>query len=287
MLDLTLTKGLILIGTGLVAGIGGGMLGIGGSVIFIPVLGTVFPKVPYGVFAAAALICNVFVGAGGAVGHYRNRRVIPKVVRMIIPLGIVAAVVGVLMANTLEDKGLDEALWVIFGVVVCYMACNNVRKLFHRGEPAALDAADTLDPKKVSLPRVSAVALPTGFLAGMLGIGGGTYSVPSQQLILDMPQKNAIANSSATMIVFCAIAAVVKNVTLPLPGELSHWDPPLLAAVLVPSALFGAFIGGHLTHKLPDRLVRGLFVCFLGWTAYKCFFVKVNLPEMIGGWMGG
>ncbi|MBN2583023.1 MAG: sulfite exporter TauE/SafE family protein [Planctomycetes bacterium] len=287
MLELTTARIVALVITGLVAGIGGGMLGIGGSVIFLPVLGSVFPDVSYNVFAAAALICNVFVGLGGAVGHYRNRRVIVKVVKMVIPLGILAAIAGVLAANTLGQYDLDKVLWVVFGTVVCFMVYNNVRKLFRKGQPAALDAADSLESLRMSLPRVSAVAVPTGFLAGMLGIGGGTYSVPSQQMILDMPQKNAIANSSATMVIFCAIAAVVKNITVPLPEGMSHWDPIKLAALLIPSAIVGAFIGGHLTHKLPDRLVRALFIGFLAWTAYKCFFVKVNLPQIVSGWIGG
>jgi len=286
MLEFTAGRVAVLIVTGLVAGIGGGMLGIGGSVIFLPILGRVFPDASYNVFAAAALICNVFGGMGGAIGHYRNRRVIVSVVKRIIPLGIVAAIAGVLAANTLGRHGLDKVLWGVFGAVVCFMVYNNVRKLFGRGHPAALDAGDDLASLRVTLPRVSAVAVPTGFLAGMLGIGGGTYSVPGQQIFLDMPQKNAIANSAATMVVFCSIAAVVKNLTVSLPDGMTHWAPIHLAALLVPSALVGAYIGGHLTHKLPDRLVRALFTAFLAWTAYECVFSKSGLSTMVAAWFG-
>lgn len=284
-MELTLAKAVILAAVGLVAGTAGGMLGIGGSVVFIPALAQIFPETGYGVFAAAALVCNVFVGAGGAVGHWRNRRVIPRVVRLIIPLGVAGAVVGVLVANFLERR-FDQALWLIFGVVVCYMLYNNVRRLFARSQAAALASGDALDPRKVNVARVSAVALPTGLLSGMLGIGGGVYSVPSQQIFLAMPQKNAIANSSSTMIVFCAIAAVVKNLTVPLPEGYTHWDPLMLAGVLIPFAIFGAFLGGHLTHKLPDRLVRALFVAFLVWTLYKCFFVNGDLPGLLSRFGG-
>ena len=285
-MELDLAKGAILVLVGLVAGTTGGLLGIGGSVIFIPAMDQLLAGGSEGLYvlwAATALICNVFVGAGAAVGHYRNRRVIPKVVKMIVPLGVAAAVVGVLAANFLDAK----VLWLVFGAVVCYMIHNNLRKLLGKVEPAALSAGAELDPRKVNVPRASAVALPTGFLAGMLGIGGGIYSVPSQQIFLHMPQKNAIANSSATMIVFCAIAAVVRNVTMTLPEGFTHWDPVRLAALLVPSAIIGAYVGGHLTHKLPDRLVRSLFVGFLLWTAYKCLFVNAGVAQLVDGWFGG
>jgi len=283
-LDYTLARCATLVGIGLVAGSAGGLLGIGGSVILIPALAQVFPDVEYGLFAATALICNVFVGAGGAVGHWRNRRVIPKVVWMIIPMGVAAAVAGVFAANALE-RGYTRVLWLVFGLVVCYIVYNNILRLFRTGGAQALTTGDRLDPAKVHLAGASAVALPTGFLSGMLGIGGGVYSVPSQQIFLHMPQKNAIANSSATMIVFCAIAAVVKNVTVNVPAGFTHWDPLRLAALIIPSAAFGAFLGGHLTHKLPDRLVRGIFIAFLVWTLHKCFLVKGDLPGLIQGWL--
>jgi uncharacterized membrane protein YfcA len=286
MLDFTATTVVILIVTGLIAGMGGGMLGIGGSVIFLPILGRVFPDTSYNIFAAAALICNVFVGLGGAVGHYRNRRVIARVVKLILPLGVLGAVAGVLAANTLGHHGLDKVLWGIFGIVVCFMVYDNARRLLGRSHPPALAAGDDLSSLRITVPRVSAVALPTGFLAGMLGIGGGTYSVPGQQMFLAVPQKNAIANSSATMVVFCAIAAVVKNFTVSLPEGMSHWAPITLAALLVPSAMVGAFLGGHLTHKLPDRLVRALFTAFLAWTAYECLFSKSGLSQAVAAWLG-
>jgi uncharacterized membrane protein YfcA len=272
----------VLAAVGLVAGALGGMLGIGGSVIFIPAMGELLGRGRNDLFlvwAATALICNVFVGGGAALGHYRNRRVIPRVVKMIIPLGVAGAVVGVLAANVIPPR----YLWLIFGVVVGYMIYRQVGKLFSKSEPDALRHGDSLEGIHTSWPRVSLVAGPTGFLAGMLGVGGGIYSVPSQQLILDMPQKNAIANSSTTMVVFCAIAAVVRNLTLVPPEGITRLDPLILAAVLVPTALVGGFFGGHITHKLPDRLVRAIFVGFLLWTAYKCFIPKGRILEFFSG----
>ena len=269
---------------GLVAGVAGGMLGIGGSIVFIPALGLLFPGVGYGLYSATALICNVFVGLGAAIGHWRHRRVIPQVVRLIVPLGVVAALGGVFAANCLERYGLDKVLWGVFGLVVCQMILDNVRKMFQRAPPV-LTTGDAVDGRRVNLVRALPAALPAGLLAGLLGIGGGAYSVPSQQMFLDMPQKNAIANSSVTMVVFCAIAAVVKNAT-GLPAGVSHWEPVALAGWLVPSAILGALVGSRLTHALPERLVRGLFLAFLGWTAYQCFFEKVKVAELLGGWLG-
>jgi len=284
--DFTPGKTVVLLAVGLLAGVVGGMLGVGGSIVFIPALGQLFPEVGYGVYAAAALVCNVFVGLGSVVGHWRQRRIIAQVVKLILPLGAAAAVLGVLAANALERLKLDKLLWAVFGAVIAYMLYDNMRRLFERRERAAMSADAELDPRKVNLLRAVPVAVPTGFLGGLLGIGGGVFSVPSQELFLHMPQKNAIANSSTTIVVFSAIAALVKNLTVALPAGLSHWHPLLLAGVLVPPAVVGALIGSRLTHALPDRLVRGLFAAFLAWTVYQCFFQKVNLPELLRGGLG-
>lgn len=272
----------ILVAVGLVGGLLGGLLGIGGSIVFIPAMGQLLGsgrKDMFVVWSAVALICNVFVGAGGAFGHWRNRRIIPQVVKRIVPLGTAAAIVGVLAANVLDGR----VLWLIFGAVVCYMAYISVLKLFHKSESAAIRSGDDLGSINITWPRVSAVAAPAGFLAGIIGIGGGIFSVPSQQMLMHMPQKNAIANSSITMIVFCSIAAIMRNLS-PLPAGVTHADPLKLAAILVPPALVGAFLGGHLTHRLPDRLVRALFIGFLVWTAYKSFVKEADIPGLLRDW---
>lgn len=285
-MELDVLSIVLLAAVGFVGGMVGGLLGIGGSVIFIPAMDALLSGGRadlYVVWAGAALVCNVGVGAGGALGHWRSRRIIPGVVRLLIPLGIAAAIVGVLAANTVPPR----ALWIAFGAVCVAVFYRNVRKLLSRQETAALDASAELDRSRVNLPRASAVALPTGFLAGMLGIGGGIYNVPSQQIFLGMPQKNAIANSSASMVAFCTIAAIVRNSTLPPIDGVAWHAPLLLAAVLVPTAVVGAMAGGHLTHRLPDRLVRLVFTGFIGWTIWKCFVGKGDLPGLVADWLGG
>lgn len=262
---------------GLIGGGLGGLLGIGGSIIFIPLMDQIFhgrlsaQGGAYNLWAATALLSNVFVGGGAAVSHWRNRRILPRAVKMIVPLGIAGAIVGVAVRVQLPP----EALWVVFGVVAIYMAIRNLQRLWKRQETKAIDSDRSCDLPKLTWLRMTPVASITGFLSGILGIGGGVFSVPAQQLFIDIPQKNAIANSAATMPVFCAIAAIMSLAALP--EELSWVTAITLAGVLVPSALIGAFVGGHLTHRAPDVPIRMAFVALLLWTAYKGLLLKTGL----------
>ncbi len=276
MVELTTIDVIMLLIVGLVGGGFGGLLGIGGSIIFIPMLDQIFAgrlsQTPgiYNLWAATALVCNVFVGGGAAVSHWRNKRIIKRAVLMIVPLGVAGALIGVGARLAVSQV----VLWIILGIVVLYMALRNASKLWKGQESKAIDSDQECHLPKLSWPRMTLVGGVTGFLSGILGIGGGVYSVPSQQLLLDMPQKNAIANSASTMPVFCGIAGLLS--VLALPDEL-RMTALLLAGVLVPAALAGAYLGGHLTHHTPDKLVRLVFIAILLWTAYKGLLVKTGL----------
>ena len=110
--------------------------------------------------------------------------------------------------------------------------------------------------------RAALVALPTGFLAGLLGIGGGLLAVPLQRRLLRIPIRTAIANSATIIIATSLIGAFVKNYAYAT--WHAQWTAPLtLAAVLIPTAIVGSLGGSRLTHRLPVRAIKLAFLVLL------------------------
>ena len=106
------------------------------------------------------------------------------------------------------------------------------------------------------------VAVPTGFVSGLLGVGGGTLAVPLQRRLLGMPLTIAIANSTALVAATAVVGAVVKNYAYFL--EAGSVERPLrLALVLAPTAIAGSLLGSRWTHRLQASLLRNLFVALL------------------------
>ena len=71
---------LILVGTGLGAGLMGGLLGIGGSVVMIPIIVHVVGRDQH--FAqGAAMLVNVFVAIPAALRHHKGGRVRKELVQ--------------------------------------------------------------------------------------------------------------------------------------------------------------------------------------------------------------
>ena len=113
----------------------------------------------------------------------------------------------------------------------------------------------------------------SGVLAGLLGIGGGIICVPAQQLLLKMPLKRAISNSAAVIASIALIGAFYKNITLQQ-HNIELVQSLKIAACVIPGAVIGGLVGGKALHKLPENIVRAVFVLVAALACYKLLVVS-------------
>jgi uncharacterized membrane protein YfcA len=251
---------------GLLAGLLGGMLGVGGSIIMIPGL-TIFLGPAQHLYQAAAMIANVFVAVPAALRHRRAGAMHAPALRAMLPAAMLFVLVGVWISNRAFFTGVDGERWLrrAFALFLLYVVVLNAQRLFDRsgrqGDPHASDA------QRVTPARGGAVGAVMGTVGGLLGIGGGAVAVPLQQVLLHLPLRTCIANSSAIICVSAAVGAVYKNASLPV--EYTWQSSLLLAALLAPAAFIGGRIGASLTHRLPLRQVRTTFVLLMIVAAWR------------------
>jgi hypothetical protein len=260
-----------LVSIGLVAGVLGGMLGVGGSIIMIPGMQIVLGPRQH-LYQASAMIVNVSVAIPAALRHYRNRMTIPKVLRWLIPSSVLSVLVGVHASNMAVFEGAGSVyLAKIFAVFLVYVIGYNIWRVvqFRRRMPAM----DGLASDRIPAWRISVVGGLMGFMAGLLGIGGGALAVPLQQVLLRLPLKNAIANSACTMVFSAILGAIMKNATLGQAAALIG-NSLLIAAALIPSAFIGGYLGAQLTHRLPNTPVRVAFLLLMVAAAWKMWTVQ-------------
>ena len=239
---------------GLAAGALGGMLGIGGSVIMIPVLTWLFGQ--QHLSQAVAMIVNVCVSLPALLQHHRAKAVRWSVVGRMLPAGIAFILVGVEASNHMDGKVLEK----LFGAFLLYMVATNVYELVAgKAEPEPHE-------QRTDWLRMSAIGSATGFTAGLLGIGGGNIAVPLLQRFASLPLRQCIATTAAFMCVSASIGAVRKNLALSTLNLGLSWQQSLaIAAFLAPTAVLGGLIGGRLTHALPLTWVRVAFILLLLW----------------------
>jgi hypothetical protein len=260
---------------GLVAGISGGLLGIGGSIVMIPGLVFLFGQnhiqgFNQHIYQAAAMVANVAVSIPAALRHYRAGATTVKALYWMLPAALVTVILGVWLSNRAAFSGTEGAIWLgrILGVFLIYVIVLNVMRL--RGRHATSEQSAT--PRITPAPSL-AVGSVMGATAGLLGIGGGAIAVPLQQVLMRLALRPAIANSSAIICISAAVGAFYKNASLQ-PHGLRWQDSLILAALLAPSCWLGGYLGAHLTHKLPIRQVRIAFIIFMTVAALR----MLNIP---------
>ena len=145
-----------------------------------------------------------------------------------------------------------------------YVIYVNIKKLFSKPRPVDEEP----DLSGVTVARTTTVGGVMGFVAGLFGIGGGAVATPLQQVILRLRLRNCIANSAAVICITAGVGAIYKMATLGAHG-LRWQDGLIVAGLLIPTAMLGGWIGGRLTHVLPVRTVRGVFVVILILAAWK------------------
>ena len=129
-------------------------------------------------------------------------------------------------------------------------------------------------PLLIELLLLGAVS---GFVAGLLGVGGGMLMVPFMTYLLanhGMPAqhvvKMAVATSLAT-ICFTSISSVRAHARQ---GAV-RWD---VVRLLAPGILLGGLLGAQLAIALPARLLAVLFALFVSVSAVQMVLNKKPKP---------
>ncbi len=250
---------LLFAGLGLVAGTLGGLLGIGGSVIMIPVLLFFFPNMTIHLAQAVAMTVNPAVAISSAVKHHKNKNVSWNVVWKVLPLSIIFIIVAAWFSNSIEGAWLEFA----FATFLVWVLWDQISCIIGKSKPRALSTNS-------SMFQYGATGGITGTMAGLLGIGGGLIQVPLLNRLCKLPIKRAIGSSSAIMFVTAIIGATVKDLSL------QNADHNALTAIkgaaqIIPGALIGGWIGAKMTNALPSSIIRTVFAILVILAGYKLF----------------
>jgi uncharacterized membrane protein YfcA len=262
--DITLINALMIVGIGLAAGILGGLLGIGGSIVMIPLLALVFHDATGSMqqlFQASAMAVNVIVSAPAALMHRKAGTVRMDVVRVMLPAVVITIILGVLVSNNTSGMLLRR----MFAVFLLYVSTINIIKIFRKIKE--LHGV----PDRATPLRVGSIGSLMGFVAGLLGIGGGVLAVPLMQTVARLPLRQCIGTSSAIMAIASIVGATFKIGTLGSVenGQFAPLDALLIAAILTPTAFIGGWFGATLTHRLPLEWVRCVFAAALLVAAWR------------------
>jgi uncharacterized membrane protein YfcA len=246
---------------GLFAGALGGLLGIGGGIVLMPLLRFVVGLSP--AHAAGNCIVAVFFTTLG--GSYRHHRLGHLNLRSIVPViisGAVASGVFSLLFGYLARRGhwLDLGIGVVFFLISARMVAEGAPGLMKKkGDRQGENEI------KGTLPQKLTIGAFAGILPGLLGIGTGSVLVPACTFILGAPVKVAMAASLAC---FCFDALISSAFKL----AQGFMDPKVVLPICL-GTLIGANLGAILNQRLSSSAVKLLFGLVFFYVSLKFVFL--------------
>ncbi len=256
---------LLYIPLGIIAGILAGLLGIGGGLIIVPALVAIFSYLSFDktvithLAIGTSLATIIFTSVSSVWAHHQRQAVLWRVVSRLATGILLGAFLGGIMADYIPSKGLQ---W-FFALFESYVA---VQILFNFKPNAARQLPQT--------PGMLGAGTFIGGISSLVGIGGGTLTVPFLVWCNTSIHK-AIATSAACglpIAIAGSLGFVVsgwKQAGLP-DYSLGYVHLPSLLGIVSTSILF-APLGAKLAHNLPVDSLKKVFAGLLFLLAFYMF----------------
>lgn len=242
---------------GAFAGTIAGLLGVGGGLIIVPVLATLFrfqaidSSILMHLAVGTSLSTIIVTSISSVYSHHKHGAVLWQVFWRLSPGIVLGAWAGAWAASLLPTRELRY----VFGVFEWLVAMQMILNI----KPPA---TQTL-PGNLGL---AAAGGGIGVVSAIVGIGGGTLTVPFLSWCR-ISIHNAIATSAACGLPIAISGSIgfmfTGSAQQALPAYATgfvYW--PAFAGIVVASASF-APLGARLAHRLSVKKLRSVFAVFL------------------------
>ncbi|MDR2846034.1 MAG: sulfite exporter TauE/SafE family protein [Candidatus Methanoplasma sp.] len=258
-MDPILIIGLLVIGIG--AGTLGALFGIGGGIIFVPVL-----TVLYGLTASEAVavsLIGIIAASTGAASQYVGTGMSNVRLGLLLETTTtIGAMIGAVAAAYVENW----LLLLIFAVVLLYSGISMIAVPERPADQSTGDDICTFrynDPRDGKEKRYrignlisgTAVCTAAGAMSSMTGVGGGTIKVPLMNLHMHVPIKVASATSNYMIGITAFSGAIIY---------FMHGDILLdYAAAIAIGAFVGSIVGARISKYMNASAVKKYFSILL------------------------
>jgi hypothetical protein len=261
------------------AGFLGALTGLGGGVVIVPLLTSVFGvDIRYAI--GASLVSVIATSCGAASAYIKEGYTNLRIGMFLEVATTIGALIGAFLATIVSVK----ALTIVLAIVLLYSAflAQQPRPEYPENEPpdplVTYLRLDGTCPTPDGLIAYKAHSVPLGFalmwlsgvFSGLLGIGSGAFKVLAMDQVMRLPFKVSTTTSNFTIGVTAAASAGVYLAR-------GYIDPGLSMPVML-GVLPGAFLGARVLVGAKTPILRIIFSCVLVVMAFKMVY-----NSLIGG----
>ena len=289
----------VLLGLGGIVGFLSGMFGVGGGFLITPLL--FFIGIPPAIAVATGANQVVASSVSGVLAHLRRRTVDFRMGLVLLAGGLAGSTLGIGVFSRLSAAGQVDLLiqlsYVLFlGLIGTLMLQESLRALRRTIRPGTkprrshehllvhrlpLKMKFRTSGLYISVVPPILVGALVGFLAAIMGVGGGFIMVPAMLYLLGM-SAGVVVGTSLFQIVFVTAVATLLHATQSQTVDI------LLALLLLLGGVVGAQLGARAAQGLPPERLR-LFLAILvlavavrlaiglTWTPRELFSIQLSV----------
>jgi uncharacterized membrane protein YfcA len=242
--------------TGIFAGFLAGYLGIGGGLILVPVLSWIFSRDPatagvaVQMAVATSLATMLFSSLSSILAHHRRGAILWPLVKLLMPGLLAGALIGTVIADMISSSSLGKVFGIFAVIVGLQLLLSRSTQAHNRPLPGSIQS--------------SGVGFSIGAISSLLGIGGGSMTVP-WLLWHGQQTRHAIATAAACgypIAVAGTLGFVLLGGNNTGAATLGYVNMQALLGVSVFSVL-GAPLGVAAIHRSKPLFAKRVFAVFL------------------------
>lgn len=232
---------------GVIAGILSGLFGIGGGIVMVPVLITLFSFQLIEATATSLTALLLPVGIFGVIAYYKAGLVYLKAAIWITVGLLVGSVFGAEIAIHISDN-LLKLLYIIFIGYVAFSFWGMKSDVKQKGDRT------TFPP--VNIIGLIALGIFTGIVASLFGKGGGIIIVPFCIAFFKFDTKVAVATSLAALQLPVGLPGVI---VYGINGNINY----KVAVILAVGIVIGTYFGTKIALRTPTATFKRIYAIFL------------------------
>lgn len=282
---------LVLLAMGAAVGFLSGMFGVGGGFLITPLL--FFYNIPPAIAVATGANQVIASSFSGALAHFKRGTLDVKLGTVLLLGGIAGSSLGAYVFALLRRLGqLDlfiSIFYVVFlgivGGLMLVESVNAIRKA-RSGSVQTIKKSGQHNwihrlPLKmrfrtsklfVSVIPVIGIGVGIGFLAAIMGVGGGFIMVPALIYLLKVP-TNVVVGTSLFQIIFTAAFTTIVHSTANQTVDV------ILAFLLMVGGVAGAQYGAKVGQRLRGEQLRALLALLVLAVALRLAFDLFVPPQ--------
>ncbi len=244
------------------------MIGMGGGILYVPIL--LFAGYSMQTAPGISLILIMSTSLAALFHFQKNKKVDWKLALVIDPPTDIMAFIGGYFSTMIPESVLQGLLAAILLLASALMIKNKkTATIYQRPDnPWYWHRHFNGVDYHVNLPLVLTATACIGVLAGMLGITGGIIKLPLMVLLCGVPMDIAVATSTV-MVAITALSGVIGHA---MQGNVD-WRTGLTLALV---AVIGGLIGSRISLKTNKTKLKRVFGCIVLLIALQIIYKLIN-----------